>query len=60
MNTKRMTCNQYYITVEGETEKIYLDNLKMLINDSGINSKNVKFKVKVEKSPIKAIKKSLH
>lgn len=57
MNMKRKISNQYYITVEGETEKIYLDKLKMLINDSGINSKKVKFKVKVEKSPKKAIKK---
>lgn len=30
---KRKICNQYYITVEGETEKIYLDRLKSLIND---------------------------
>ncbi len=47
---------QETFTVEGETEKWYLERLQELINSSGISESTVAIKVSVEQNPVKFIK----
>lgn len=58
-NSNRFYSKKYYISVEGNTEKIYFERLKYLINTSkDVNKKfNVAISTKVCKSPIKHLKK---
>ena len=50
-------CRIYYFSVEGETEKWYLEWLQGQINSNENARYNVKFILKVEKNPKKMIKK---
>ena len=50
-------CRIYYFSVEGETEKWYLEWLQGQINSNENAIYNVKFILKVEKNPKKMIKK---
>jgi len=47
---------KYYFSVEGETEKWYLEWLQRQINSCCIASYRVLFDVKVEKDPVKRVK----
>ncbi len=47
---------KYYFSVEGETEKWYLERLANMINTTPKSSYNVKFDCKVEKNPIRRVK----
>ncbi len=47
-----------YFSVEGETEKWYLNWLQQQINASDASKLSVKFDVKVEKDPVKRIKQT--
>lgn len=49
-------CNQYYLSVEGETEKWYFEHLQELINNSKQIPYKVKFDIKVSKSIISRTK----
>ncbi len=40
----RKICNQYFFSVEGETEELYLKHLQNLIN----SDENLEFKVKFD------------
>lgn len=51
--------NQYYFSVEGENEEWYFDHLQRLINNSEDSSFNVKFNIKIDKSPLSR-KKSIN
>ena len=51
----RKLTKKYYFSVEGETEKWYLDWLQDLINNSDASCK-VSFNSKVEKDPVKYVK----
>lgn len=44
--------NLYYISVEGHNEKWYFQHLQKLINSSNYTKYNVKFDIKIEKSPL--------
>ena len=46
----RKICNQYYLSVEGETEKWYFEHLQELINNSKEIPFKVSFDIKVNKS----------
>lgn len=49
--------NVYYFSVEGETEKWYLDWLAETINNTDNSIVNVKIKSEVQKDPMKYVKK---
>ena len=49
-------CNQYYLSVEGETEKWYFEHLQELINSSKEIPFKVKFDIKINKSIISRAK----
>lgn len=53
----RKTCREYYFSVEGQTEKCYLEWLQRLINQSDEASCKVSFKIAVERNPTKYIKR---
>lgn len=53
--TKKLT-NQYYFSVEGETEKWYLEWLRDLINATEAANYRVSINCKIEKNPIKFAK----
>ncbi|MCY9664017.1 hypothetical protein M5X11_03340 [Paenibacillus alginolyticus] len=48
--------NPYWFTVEGETEQLYLDRLKHLINTADAATHTVTIEKKVEQRPIKYAK----
>lgn len=48
--------NKYYFSVEGDTEKWYLEHLQKLINDCADATCTVKINVKIEKNPVKMVK----
>lgn len=50
----RKITESYYFSVEGETEKWYLEWLQSQINESEENNYVVKFNIKVEKNPLSA------
>ncbi|MCM1333463.1 MAG: RloB family protein [Bacteroides sp.] len=52
----RKTCNSYYFSVEGETERWYLEHLQRLINSSEGAKYSVKFIIKVKKDPREMVK----
>ena len=52
----RRETEKYYFSVEGETEKWYLEWLQRKINDDARASCNVKFDCKVETNPLKRAK----
>lgn len=47
---KRKISKQYFISVEGQSEKWYLEHLQWLINESARNKSNVSFVIKVAKA----------
>ena len=47
---KKKICNEYFFSVEGETEKWYFNHLQNLINSNEKLSKKVNFKIKKNKS----------
>jgi len=47
---------QYYLSIEGETEKWYFENLQKLINNSTDTKCRVKLIPKIQKSPLKYVK----
>lgn len=49
--------NQYYFSVEGETERWYLKWLQDKINNSENSAKNVSFNCNIQKDPVKYVKK---
>jgi len=53
---KRKRNKKYYFSVEGQTEKWYLDRLQFLINNEPTSVHNVSFFCKVEKNPLKFVK----
>lgn len=55
MENKKLT-RKYYLTVEGETEKWYLDWLQDVINKTEESKYNVSFDSIVEKNPLKRAK----
>ncbi len=52
----RKLVNKYYFSVEGQTEKWYLERLQDLINSCENAKTNVKFDCDVQKNPIKKAK----
>lgn len=52
----RKTVRTYYFSVEGETEKWYLEWLCKQINEETSSKCNVSIKCKVEKNPVKMVK----
>lgn len=46
----KKTCNKYYLSVEGETEKWYFEYLQTLINNDNNLLCTVKFDIKINKS----------
>lgn len=50
------TNNEYYLTVEGETEKWYFEHLQKLINEDDTIPSTVKFNIKVGQTIHKAAK----
>lgn len=48
--------HQYFFSVEGETEKWYLEWLARTINTSPLTQTLVKFDIKVNKDPVSRIK----
>lgn len=53
----RKFTKKYYFSVEGETEQWYLEWLQNTINATEQSKYNVSFNVKVEKNPLKYVKK---
>ena len=53
---ERKTTRKYYFSVEGETEKWYLNWLQKTINDTRNAKARVSFSVKVEKNPCAFVK----
>jgi len=53
---KRKTTRKYYFSVEGETEKWYLNWLQKTINDTRNAKARVSFSIKVEKNPCAFVK----
>lgn len=49
-------CLKYYFSVEGQTEKWYLEWLQKQINDNDKANCKVKFDIQVQKNPIKRVK----
>ena len=56
MSTGRKVCRKYWFSVEGETEKWYLEWLAREINASAEAKASVKFDVKVCKDPVSRVK----
>lgn len=54
---KRKEAFQYYFTVEGQCEKLYLEHLEKLINNNNNASNRVKFTIQVGLSPKSALKR---
>lgn len=54
--SKMKTTNKYYFSVEGETEKWYLDWLQGKINSQTEAVHRVSFDSKIEKNPLKRVK----
>lgn len=52
----RKITESYYFSVEGETEKWYLEWLQGKINKSGKNNYKVKFNIKVEKNSLSTVR----
>lgn len=52
----RKITKKYYFSVEGDTEKWYLDWLKSIINKSDTATSKVDFDIKIEKNPLSRIK----
>lgn len=52
----KKTCNKYYLSVEGETEKWYFEYLQDLINNKEEIPYKVKFDVKINKSIVSRAK----
>lgn len=50
-------CNQYFFSVEGQTEEMYLKHLQNLINNNEELTYRVKFDIKVSKSVIRRAKR---
>ena len=46
----------YYFSVEGETEKWYLEWLQILINNESKSKYKIKFDIKIEKNPVARVK----
>lgn len=57
MMSKMKKTNAYYFSVEGQTEKWYLDWLESIINNTDNAQIKVTIKSKVEKDPVKYAKK---
>lgn len=55
---ERKHANAYYFSVEGETEKWYLEHLQSLINSSEEAEYSVRFIVKIKKDPREMVKAS--
>lgn len=53
---KRKPTKKYFFSVEGETERWYLEWLSTQINGTEESAYNVSFKIKVEKDPRKMVK----
>jgi len=53
---KKKSTQKYYFTVEGETEKWYLEWLKGEINKCEKAEYNVSFDIQIEKNPLKRAK----
>lgn len=53
---KRKSTKKYFFTVEGETEKWYLEWLKVRINECEEAAYKVSFDVQVQKNPLKRAK----
>lgn len=56
MSRKRKTNYSYYFSVEGQTEKMYLDWLQDTINHNPLATHTVKINAKVEKDPVSRVK----
>ncbi len=56
MSTGRKVCRKYWFSVEGETEKWYLEWLAREINASAEAKASVKFDIKVCKDPVSRVK----
>ncbi len=54
--TERKVTRKYYFSVEGETEKWYLEHLQSLINNAADATCRVLIDVKVQRNPIKRVK----
>ena len=54
---KRKTQVKYYFSVEGDTEKWYLDWLEKIINNDPNSVITVKLDSKIEKSPQRRVKR---
>lgn len=54
----RKECRKYYFSVEGETEKWYLDWLEAQINRDENAKYNVKLTAKITKNPLKMVKQT--
>lgn len=52
----RKETRKYYFSVEGETEKWYLDWLQKTINSDSRSKYNVKFDSKIERDPVSRVK----
>ena len=59
LRTRRKQTKKYYFSVEGETEKWYLEWLQKQINDSANLCFNVCFDIKVQKDPVAMVKSSV-
>ena len=55
-NNERKQAIKYYLSVEGQTEKWYFENLKKLINQEVRAKRNVNFTIKVSQNPVKVAK----
>lgn len=56
MNRMRKISNSYFFSMEGETEKWYLDWLQKEINSESSSTHNACIKAKVEKDPMRFVK----
>lgn len=55
----RKSTKKYFFTVEGETEKWYLEWLRDRINECEKAGFKVSFDIQIQKNPLKILKKSL-
>ena len=55
-NHKRKQTKKYYFSVEGETEKMYLEWLQQRINEESDLKFKISFDIKVEKNPLSMVK----
>jgi len=54
--SRMKTTREYHFSVEGETEKLYLDWLQKIINNELSATHKVSIKSKIEKNPLKRVK----